>query len=298
MVKESEGGIASDSRAILIRHWPAFLFAAILAICLLLWLVIPKNPAQRFIQLVEATLPNIVAIVLTTLIVYLVLNRDVIRASVRVRAEGVEPRRVVDNLQELDTKIHELSEVVGSRIAPSVLRPRSSLPNIRELLEGADDIGIVAASGLGLINRNYGLFRDRLGAGTKMTVVLLDPEASEAMTIWDRLSNPPMSDAARDIRQGINLFKQLEQEHGPRCVVLLTDVVPPYSLLCAFDSFGGGRIQAESFLFREPPDKRPHVLVASTETSPWFALYRSQFESHVRYAQTHVTPRVAGSDTP
>lgn len=298
MVEDSEGGIASDSHAILIRHWPAFLFGAILAICILLWLLIPLNPDQRFIQLLQATLPNIVAVVLTALIVYVVLNRDVIRSSVRLRAEGVQPRKVIDNLEELETTIHQLSEVVGSRIAPSILRPRSSLPNIGELLEGADDIGIVAASGLGLINRNYGLFRDRLGAGTKMTIVLLDPEAREAMTIWDRLSNPPMSEAAHDIRQGINLFKQLQQEHGPRCVVLLTDVVPPYSLVCAFDSLGGGRIQAENFLFREPPDKRPHVLVASTEASPWFSLYKSQYESHVRYAQTRVTTRIAGPETP
>lgn len=297
MVEESEGGIASDSRAILIRHWPAFLFAAILLICILLWLLVPSNPDERLIQLFQATLPNIVAVVLTALIVYVVLNRDVIRSSVRFRAEGVQPRKVVDNLEELDTKILQLSEIVGSRIAPSILRPRSSLPDIGELLEGADDIGIVAASGLGLINRNYGLFRDRLGAGTKITVVLLDPEAPEALTIWDRLSNPPMSEAAHDIRQGINLFKQLEQEYGPRCVVLLTDVVPPYSLICVFDSSGGGRIQAESFLFREPPDKRPHVLVASTEASPWFALYKSQFESHVTYAQTR-TSGIAGPDTP
>lgn len=128
MVEESDGGIASDSRAILVRHWPAFLFAAILTICSLLWLLIPRNPAQRFIQLVQATLPNIVAVVLTALIVYVVLNWDVVRASVRLRAEGVQPRKVVDNLQELDTKIQQLSEVVGSRIARRYCDPDRRCP--------------------------------------------------------------------------------------------------------------------------------------------------------------------------
>jgi hypothetical protein len=232
--------------------------------------------------------PNLVAVILVGIVFYLLLNQD------RARGDSVTSRvgtvtAIPDQsllLATVDKKLDDLATVVRVSMQPSMIVSRTHLPDLDTLFEGAVSVGILATSGLGLINHHYGLFQDLLSRNIDLNVILLDPDVPEAMTIWDRQSNPPMRDPAQDIRQGINLFQQLES-NGRRCNVLLTDVVAPFSLICAFDDKNGGQIQAEYMLFQEATDRRPHVIANSEDESPWFALYRSQFEKCLRHAEEY-----------
>jgi hypothetical protein len=145
-------------------------------------------------------------------------------------------------------------------------------------LRDAEVISIAAVSGLGLVNHYRGLLEEQLKLGKRIRVLLLDLERLDALTVWDRLSNPPMNSPEDDIRSGTRQFLGLaDLTNLPgRCEVKLIDTLLPYSLIMA-ERKHSGAIQIEIHSYRHAPEERPNVLLSRESDPQWFSFFSQQF---------------------
>jgi hypothetical protein len=257
------------------RHWPlAVSILSLTVMCFLYVAIYTTKSHSAITSLVLAILPELIASLAIAACLYLLLNRD-------IRAVRSEPGR---GAQEIPSSLRNEIEAINAHVAAlsehgSLIRRRATLPRLDDFFDGSTTISIAAVSGLGLVNHFRGLLEQQLRQGKSLRVLLLDVEKRDALTTWDRLSNPPMIYPEDDIKSGVRQFTALARTPGlpGRCEVKLFDTIFPYSLIMCEKADKRGVIQVEMHAYRRAPEDRPNLLLSSEVHPHWYQFFSRQF---------------------
>jgi len=214
-----------------------------------------------------AVLPNVLSAVLIGIALFLFFGGEVRGAS--SDDPSVTSQEAVDLIME---------RLRPSADASTAMRGRDELPQLRELAKDARTISVCAVSGVGLANRR-GLWQQCIKEGAHLRVLLLNPLQEDSLTVWDRLSNPPMAHSKRDIESGIQGFHSLTRTSATgRCELRVTNSLLPYTLIWFDYGSGASTIQVEVHAYRRAPDDRPNMLISTTSAPEWVDFFADQFD--------------------
>jgi hypothetical protein len=265
-------GSESRNRSFLDRHWPLAIIVLTLAVLCFLYFGIYPTKESSSRALLLAVLPELAASLLTAAGLYLLLNRDF--RAIRSTTGRQDPSHgLLSEIDSLAAMIQRLSDESG------ILKTRSMVPTLRSMFDGAETISIAAVSGLGLVNHNRGLLEEQLRLGRKVRVMLLDADHGDALSAWDRLSNPPMNTPEEDIRSSLRMLVALAslREYPGICQVKVSDTLFPWSLIiCSKPEVS--QLQIELHAHRRAPEERPNILLTDKTDAHWFQFFSQQFE--------------------
>ena len=261
----------SDDDNFLTRHWPFFVTALTVIVLALFYINLGAAAATSLEGLLIAVLPNLIASLVVAATLYVLLRRDV-----RSIAGGTGSGEDLGVRRQLDVISQAISDLTAGTTS---VRSRSDLPDLRDALDSALSVDIVATSAAGLINRHRGLIEKQLKEGKNFRVVLLDAREAESMQVWDRLSNPPMNTPEEDIRAGLAQFQSLArlQELRGRCDVRVIGTVLPWSMIRVIGE-AKSSVQVEIYAFHKAPEARLNLIFDSDRDRDWYEFFSEQFD--------------------
>jgi hypothetical protein len=260
---------ASPTKAFIDKHSRPII-ACLAIIILVIFYFSLEGEKSPTALLAIALIPNLIATILTALVVYLLLTS----------------RPGASRALEMDITSESISRIVRGAAPASSLIQRTKLPRVEDVLKDCNSIILIAVSGKGFLNRHTDYLEKTLASRLfkSLTVVLMDPASSEALKVWDRISNPPMTTPKSDIESGVEGFKDLFKAHKNAQLRLL-DTFIPYSILLGERENGEGVAQVEFYPYRRAPDTRPSVQLSSDREPEWFSFFKKQAEQVVAEAK-------------
>lgn len=183
----------------------------------------------------------------------------------------------IDALTERLSVLENIEARLNTYSVGEPLRRRSQLTSPQNSAHAASEIAIVGVSGISLWVNHLEFFRQKMLAGCRLRILLLDP-ASPSLQTWNLLVN--VSTTERDITTALELLKELllAEKTGSKCEVRLSKVFAPFGMLMTDPSKSSGLMSVEFYTYKTPTGNRPHVQLSRMHHQYWFDSYAAQFE--------------------
>lgn len=188
---------------------------------------------------------------------------------------------LVERIRILEKIEHRLNTVSSNQ----TLRKRIQMPKPNDQAANASEICVLGVSANYAIPQFRGFYENRIRAGCKVRVILLNPE-SNSLETWKLLSK---SSYTKDhIEATLSVLKELMQKAKVKgkCEVRLSDVLYPFSIFAVNLRAETGSMIVEYYSYDVPSDDRPHIQLTALGDAYWFGYYKQQFESAWSDAKT------------
>jgi hypothetical protein len=170
-------------------------------------------------------------------------------------------------LKRIEGRLNEIS-------AGQPLRSRGQIPSFASFVGPANEIVVVAISGISVLHQNLELLLEKIRDGCKVRIVLLDPQSPAVEVLHMQYGLPT---AARDIPASLQALCRIQASEG-FCEVRLLDVFTPFSVIAVNLHGRSGAMIVEFHTYKKTLGERPHVLLTARESTSWFNIYKEQLE--------------------
>lgn len=181
----------------------------------------------------------------------------------------------VDALTERLVILGRIEDKLKSATTGQPLRGRSQIPPVESFVSPAVEILIIAISGISIIHQNLRLFAEKIEAGCKVRIALLDPQSPTVGVIHDQYGMPI---AVREISASLEALCRL-QTHGELCEIRSLKIFLPFSAVAINLGSRSGAMVVEFHAYKKTFGERPHVVFTAAENPNWFNFYREQLEA-------------------
>lgn len=174
-------------------------------------------------------------------------------------------------LERLDNKLSQITNGTTLKTRREILYPVDHAEN-------ASEICIVAIHATSVIASNIGFLDSKLKSGCKIRIVLLNPDASDAVKMWDYMTKKNVTKSQIQTTLSIlesSLTQSLAQVD---CEVRLLDFVVPFSIFAVDMDKKSGSMIVEYQSCNVAIDERPHVHLTIRDSPYWFKYYKKQFK--------------------
>lgn len=164
---------------------------------------------------------------------------------------------------------------------------RRNLNPLEERLKDSTDIIITGGSLSRLSDEYYGLFEKKLKEGCYIEVILVKPntEAANQLCKNTLYETSDYDTYSRKISESIQRFMELKKTYTTQMNILLSEQVPPFSLLAKNLNKEGSIIQVELYSYAVPTRERVEFNVDISDTNTY-----SFFVNQIEVLRQNATP--------
>jgi hypothetical protein len=181
----------------------------------------------------------------------------------------------IDALIERLDILERLEEKLSTSNTTFALRSRNDLIAADKQAAHAVEICILAVSAISLSVRHLSFFEQKIRAGCRLRVILLDPTC-DALNTWNLVEK--WMNTANDIQASLMAFTELMEVKDANVEIRLTKVFLPYSLFISDLTRPSASMVVEYHTYKTALDDRPHIFLTPESSNHWFTFYRNQFE--------------------
>lgn len=184
-------------------------------------------------------------------------------------------------LRKIERGINEIKLNIkgGENSLDKLFFARRNLSPLEERLNDCSDLIITGGSLARLSDEYYGLFENKLNEGCSIEVILVEPN-TEAVRQLCRNIVYETSDCdiySRKISESIQRFAELKRKFPKGMKILLSDLVPPFSIMAKNLNKEKSIIQVELYSYAVPTRERVEFNVG-IEDSNTYSFFANQIE--------------------
>ena len=184
-------------------------------------------------------------------------------------------------LRKIENGIDEirLNSKGGKSSLDQLFFQRRNLSPLEERLKDSSDITITGGSLARLSDEYYGLFEKKLNEGCYIEVILVKPDTEAAKQLCQNIvyETSDYDIYNRKISESILRFAELKRKYPRGMKILLSEQVPPFSLLAKNLNKEGSVIQVELYSYAVPTRERVEFNV-EIEESNTYSFFVNQIE--------------------
>jgi hypothetical protein len=215
---------------------------------------------------------NIIIALLTLIALDTLSERVGILETIHTKLDKLSQERV-GILETIHTKLDKLSQ----EREKTFLLPDSRVA-FEELAKDADEICILAVSGIRLITHHENFLREKISSGCKVRIILTDPDC-KAMLLQRRIDSPSVNGISY-IRAALRHFVVLSSLRADdmKCEVRLLDLVLPFNVVIVDSDKAVRKMWVSFHIYKIDTIRRPVVHLDPNKDTGWFNMYKEQFE--------------------
>jgi hypothetical protein len=215
-------------------------------------------------------IPSAVVAIIAFPVVYFFFKRQGIHADSEGTTDSGFAATLRENIAELNQVLHT------SRIGSPTLRKRNAIPLLSVHAKDAREIYISAIAGASIASANLGFFRERIIAGCRINVILLNPE-SPALDVWNMQRTHKIT--KKYIESSLDTLGQLVnmQDVKGYCEIRLINTFLSHSYFAVNPDDETGTVVVEFYAFKMDVDKRLHFFLERDHHYSLFEYYNREF---------------------